>query len=202
MWNMIDFMSVLKLIKSIDDVVFISKMKLIDFVVLWWILIELSMRCNVSNWSMSAFDFIVVFESIKSFLNSKKLYRDFVIVLNTYDVNKIDATISSRLLIRWIKKFSTNCLMMINDSKFSSDSYKMKNWYELNKFDSIFSNQSESTLYISKLIIKLSKKWIVSFSFSFSYSMIQCWIFLLKSDLIQKWNFWFLNFLIESFRFC
>ena len=34
MWNMIDFMNVLKLIKSIDDVVFISKMKLADFVVL------------------------------------------------------------------------------------------------------------------------------------------------------------------------
>ena len=48
---------------------------------------------------MFAFDFVVVFESIKSFLNSKKSYRDFVIVLNTYDINEIDAVISSRLLI-------------------------------------------------------------------------------------------------------
>ena len=157
MWNMIDFMNVLKLIESIDDVVFISKMKLIDFVVLWLILIELSMRCNVSNWSMFAFDFAAVFESIKKILNSKKSYRDFVIVLNTYDVNEIDAVISSRLLIRWIKKFSTNCSMIINDSKFLNDSYEMKNWCELNEFNSIFSNQSKSTLYISELIIRLSK---------------------------------------------
>ena len=202
MWNMIDFMNVLKLIESINDVVFISKMKLIDFVVLWLILIELLMRCNVSNWSMFVFNFAVVFESIKSFLNSKKSYRDFMIVLNTYDVNEVGAVILSRLLIRWIKKFSTNCSMMINDSKFSNDSYEMKNWCELNEFDSIFSNQSKSTLYVSKLIIKLSKKWIVSFSFLFLYSMIYWWIFLLKSNLIQKWNFWFSNFLIELFRFC
>ena len=183
---MIDFMNVLKLIELIDNVVFISKMKLIDFVVLWLNLIELSMRCNVSNWSMLIFDFAAVFESIKSFLNSKKSYRNFVIVLNTYDVNKIDAIISSRLLIRWIKKFSTNCSMMINDLKFSNDSYEIKNWCELNEFDSIFSNQSKSRLYVSKWIIRLSKKWIVSFSFSFSYSIIQCWIFLLKSNLIRK----------------
>ena len=161
-------------------------MKLIDFVVLWLILIELSMRCNVSNWSIFAFDFVVIFESIKIFLNSKKSYRDFVIVLNTYDVNEINTIISSRLLIRWIKKFSTNCSTIINDSKFSNDSYEMKNWCELNEFNSIFLNQSKSTLYVSKLMIKLSKKWIVSFSFSFSYSIIQCWIFLLKSNLIRK----------------
>ena len=92
--------------------------------------------------------------------------------------------------------------MMINDLKFSNDSYKMKNWCKLNEFDSIFSNQSKSTLYVSELIIRLSKKWIVSFSFSFLYSMIHWWIFLLKSNLIRKWNFWFSNFLIESFRFC
>ena len=115
MWNMIDFMNVLKLIESIDDVVFISKMKLIDFVVLWLILIKLSMRCNISNWSMFAFDFIVVFESIKSFLNSKKSYRDFVIVLNTYDVNEINAMILSRLLIWWIKKISTNFSTIVNN---------------------------------------------------------------------------------------
>ena len=107
---------------------------------------------------MFAFDFAVVFESMKSFLNSKKSYRDFVIILNTYDVNEIDAIISSRLLIRWIKKFSTNYSMIINDSKFSNDSYEMKNWCELNEFDSIFSNQSKLTLYVSELIIKLSKK--------------------------------------------
>ena len=194
-------MNVLKLIKSIDDVVFISKVKLIEFVVLWLILIELLMRCNVLNWSMFAFDFVIVFELIKNFLNSKKSYRNFVIVLNTYDVSEIDAVISSRLLIWWIKKFSTNCSIMINDSKFLSDSYEMKNWCKLNEFDSIFSNQSKSTLYVSKLIIKLSKKWIVSFSFSFSYSMIHWWIFLLKSNLIRKWDFWFSNFLIELFRF-
>ena len=199
---MIDFMNVLKLIKLIDDVVFISKMKLIDFVVLWLILIKLSMRYNVSNWSMFAFDFVVVFESIKSLLNSKKSYRNFVIVLNTYDVNEIDAIISSRLLIRWIKKFSTNCLTIISDSKFLNDLYEVKNWCELNEFDSIFLSQSKSTLYVSKLMIKLLKKWIVSFLFSFSYSIIHWWIFLLKSDLIRKWNFWFSNFLIKSFRFC
>ena len=199
---MIDFINVLKLIEFIDNVVFISKIKLIDFVVLWLILIELSMRCNVSNWSMFAFDFAVVFESINFFLNLKKSYRNFVIVLNTYDVNKIDAIISSRLLIRWMKKFSTNCVLIINDLKFSNNLYKMKNWCELNEFNSIFLNQLKSTLYVSKLMIKLSKKWIVSFSFSFSYSMIHWWIFLLKSNLIRKWNFWFSNFLIESFRFC
>ena len=48
---------------------------------------------------MFAFNFAVVFESIKSLLNSKKSYRDFVIVLNTYNVNEIDAVILSRLLI-------------------------------------------------------------------------------------------------------
>ena len=186
---MFDFMNVLKLIELIDDVVFILKMKLIDFVVLWLILIELSMRCNVSNWSMFAFDFAVVFESIKNSLNSKKSYRDFVIVLNIYDVDEIDAVISSRLLIRWIKKFSTNCSIIINDLKFSNDSYEMKNWCELNEFNLIFLNQSKSTLYVSELIIKLLKKWIVSFSFSFLYLMIQYWIFRLKSNLIRKWNF-------------
>ena len=165
-------MNVLKLIKSINDVVFISKIKLTDFVVLWLILIELSMRCNVLNWSIFAFNFVVVFKLIKKFLNSKKSYRDFVIVLNTYDVNEINAIILSRLLIWWIKKFSTNCSMIINDSKFLNDSYEMKNWCELNEFDLIFSNQLKSTLYVSKLIIKLLKKWIVSFSFSFLYSMI------------------------------
>ena len=76
---------------------------------------------------MFAFNFAAVFESIKNFLNSKKSYRDSVIVLNTYDVNEIDAVISFRLLIRWIKKFSTNYSMIINDSVFSSDSYEMKN---------------------------------------------------------------------------
>ena len=48
---------------------------------------------------MFAFDFTAVFESIKKFLNLKKSYRNFVIVLNTYDVNEIDAVISSNLLI-------------------------------------------------------------------------------------------------------
>ena len=151
---------------------------------------------------MFAFNFVAVFELIKNFLNSKKSYRDFVIVLNTYDVNEIDAIISSRLLIRWIKIFLTNCSMMINNSKFSNNLYKMKNWCKLNEFDSIFSNQSKSTLYVSELMIKLSKKWIVSFSISFSYLMIHWWIFLLKLNLIQKWNFWFSNFLIKLFRFC
>ena len=126
-WNMINFMNVSKLIELINDVMFISKMKLIDFVVLWLILIELSKCCNVSNWSIFAFDFAAVSESMRSLFNSKKSYRDFVIVLNTYDVNGVGAIISSRLLIWWIKEFSANCSTMINDSKFSNDSYEMKN---------------------------------------------------------------------------
>ena len=58
------------------------------------------MCCNVLNLSMFAFDFVVVFKSIKQILNSEKFYFDFVIVLNTYDINEIDVIISSRLLIR------------------------------------------------------------------------------------------------------
>ena len=40
----------------------------------------------------------------------------------------------------------------------SNDLYKVKNWCELNEFDSIFSNQSEFILYISELMINWSKK--------------------------------------------
>ena len=199
---MIDSMSVSKLIELFDDVIFISKMKLIDFVMSWLILIELSKCCNFSNWSIFAFDFVDVFKLIKIFLNLKKSYRGFMIVLNTYDINEIDAMILSRLLIRWINEFSTNFSTMINDSIFLNDSYEMKNWCELIEFDSVFSNQSEFILYVSKLIINWLKKWIVSLKFSFFYSIIHWWIFLLKSNLIRKWNFWFSNFLIELFRFC
>ena len=46
---MIDLMNVSKLIELIDNVMFISKIKLIDFVVLWLILIELLKRYNVLN---------------------------------------------------------------------------------------------------------------------------------------------------------
>ena len=75
-------------------------MKLIDFVVLKLILIELSMCYNVLNRSMFAYNFAAVSETLKKFLNLKKSYRDILIILNTYDVNEIDAVILSRLLSR------------------------------------------------------------------------------------------------------
>ena len=56
-------------------------------------------------------------------------------------------------------------------------------------------------LYVSKSIINWLKNWIISSIFSFSYSMIQCCIFLLKFDLIRNWKYLFSNFLIESLFF-
>ena len=67
---MIDFINVLKLIDSIKNVFSISKMKLIDFVVLWSSFIESSKRFNVLYWSNFAFDLIETFVLMKMFLNS------------------------------------------------------------------------------------------------------------------------------------
>ena len=67
---MIDFINVLKLIDLIENVFSISKMKLVDFVVLWSNFIESSKRFNVSYWSNFAFDLIETFVSMKMFLNS------------------------------------------------------------------------------------------------------------------------------------
>ena len=64
-------MNVLRLIELIDNIVFISKIKLINYVMLKLILIELLKRCNISNWLIFAFDFVVVFESIKKNLFQK-----------------------------------------------------------------------------------------------------------------------------------
>ena len=97
-WNMIDFINVLKLIDSIKNVFSISKMKLIDFVVLWSNFIELSKRFNVSY--------------------CEGVYRGFVLVCKKFDIGECWGFTHFRKhtqlnATKKIKKFAWNIIYLI-----------------------------------------------------------------------------------------
>ena len=168
-WKMIISINVFNKIVLIDEIFFISKMKMIKLALILFNRIESSKRCKICHWSILFVNLINALKSIKKILNFVSSYWKFVIVLKINEFEFTKMIVLFFMIMRCLKNLFVNILIIIIISKFCNWLIEMKNTTNFVKFD--FCVVFEMMLIASIKIF--SKYWII---FSFSSLMLLHWV--------------------------